>query len=285
VKVFDFKKHKDIEYCSWGDLHIGNAAVCTDAIKKFIQHIQKKDNRYFSLVGDLIEGKTVDNPHFDIDIHVGKNEYTSTLIHKQCDNVIELFEPIADRCLFVSPGNHERNRSVKNVFKPEAYIAKGLGCECGTYANIAQFENLNIYEWHGGGFSNPMAGDYKQIETNRQIFPKRKMRFLAGDCEVMIMHHIHRVVLHEPAVYPIIIFKDGERKMVYRRGGRVQHKDGSYEIEENDRWYCVSGSALRAYVEGVSTYAEEKGYPPTELGYIKVIIKDGSVEDVEKVRL
>ena len=65
----------------------------------------------------------------------------------------------------------------------------------------------------------------------------------------------------------------------------MDYGGGIRGVPENDRFYCASGSALRGYVDGISTYSEERGFPPAEAGFIKVKITGGVLESVEKVYL
>jgi len=295
MEILNCKTQKNIEYASWGDLHIGNGAVSMDAISTFIKWVKAKRNRRFSLVGDLIEGKTVNNPHFDIDAHTGqfrgKYEYDTAraaMIQNQCDEVVRLFKPVANKCLFISPGNHERNPAIKNVLNVTKYIGEKLGVKTGGYLNILNFQKCKILETHGTGYSNPKAGDHRQIQTNREIFVKRMLRHLAADCSVSIMHHVHRVIIHKPTISPGLYTRaDGEREMIYKQPSKIwidKEKD-IYKIEENDAYYCASGCALRAYVKGMITYAEEKNYPPAEMGAIVVTIKNGDLDGVEPLYL
>jgi hypothetical protein len=283
MRLIDCKKFSNIEYFSWGDIHGGARSTCLNTIKSFVEIIKEKKNRFFSLVGDLVEGKTPDNPHFDLDIHTGKGQYVDALIQKQCDMVVEWFKPIADRCIFISPGGHELKPNIRNVFKPITYIAHGLGLEegqVGHFLNVLDFPKFKIMDWHGDGTSNPRAGRRRQIRQAKERYLFNRMWQMRGDCLVKIQHHGHQIVISKPEWAQELIYENG--KQVYKNLG-IRVNDGA--IHEEDVWYCMSGTAMRTYIEDGITYGEQKGYAPTQLGCIKVIIKNGFLENIEKVYL
>ena len=54
-------------------------------------------------------------------------------------------------------------------------------------------------------------------------------------------------------------------------------------IDPENRYYINSGSFFRSQMLNIDTYAERNMYPPTEMGYAKIIVRDYQVVDVEKV--
>jgi len=71
--------------------------------------------------------------------------------------------------------------------------------------------------------------------------------------------------------------------------GFYNEVDGMYGkdsfIHPDLRWYVNTGSFYKLYADGknVSGYAERAGYDPNELGYVVVRVKDGIINDVERV--
>ena len=57
----------------------------------------------------------------------------------------------------------------------------------------------------------------------------------------------------------------------------------SPELKAEIRYYINSGSFFRSQMLNIDTYAERNMYPPTEMGYAKIIVRDYQVVDVEKV--
>ena len=66
----------------------------------------------------------------------------------------------------------------------------------------------------------------------------------------------------------------------------VQHTDQSAGfIPPDARWYATTGSFRKMYSpsgSGATDYAEMAGYSPSEIGFVKVIVEDKQIIDVQK---
>jgi hypothetical protein len=267
------------------DVHNGNSAKSTPTIKKFKTEVKKDKHAYISGGGDLNDTILVDDPRFSLDIHLG----LAARLDVQRDTFIEEFGDISAEWLWIIDGNHERR--LKNKFRINKDIAKALGAE---YANCslvkAIFPQYRVADWHGYGVINSLAGDPLQRKINNMISLKRKLRNLpAHDCEVIYSHHFHKVLLHPPQMNLNLITDRAKKELVqtYSEPSRIwiDKKKDLYRIPEEDKWYACCGSFLRGYQEGVSTYVEERGYAPTELGYIKTTVKNDKLYKIEEVIL
>ena len=118
---------------------------------------------------------------------------------------------------------------------------------------------------------------------------KRVLSKLGGvdDCEVAVMHHIHNIYIVPPTSTETLrtINVKGRLKAVYpKEPVRKYITKDSYYYDDDDRWYASSGAFMSSYVEGFSTYAERRGYRPSDMGYVKTIVRKGKVEKVEEVK-
>ena len=261
----------------WGDTHIGNGATSYDAINEFVNEVKKYKNVFWASGGDQIEAISVTDKRFDIDTH-GKSGRVLKL-KEQVNAFVNLFSPIADKGLWILDGNHEYKYI--NLWNLTEDMADKLNMIYGTYTIRANMGNYKILDWHGWGSVNSRAGDKKQRETNEAIKKKRKMRDMAPDCLINVMHHIHKARIHRPDPEFVIIENRGHLQQEYVTSSPIQYKNISYYPEEM-RWYASSGSALRTFALGHSAYSERFGYPPTELAYIEVIVKKGFPADIKK---
>ena len=254
-----------------GDLHIGNNAVDIELLNRYIKYVIDHPEVYVSLGGDQIEAIVPTDKRFDLDCVDG----TYNKADVQAKKVVELFEPIKDRVLWILDGNHEDK--IKNTLNVSAYIADKLGIKYGTTTIKADFGIFKVLDWHGRGSCNSVVDDEVQAYNNEAKSVKRKLRRICHDCEFNFMHHIHKIRRWEPKSY-LRVVDDGRN---IRDGyinlnviPRIPLDNGLYYINDKDRYYASSGSVLRTYVLGHSTYSEKAGYETTDLGFVYLEVKN-----------
>ena len=142
--------------------------------------------------------------------------------------------------------------------------------------------------WHGWGRINSRAGDQKQREVNELIALKRNLRELpAQDCDVITCGHYHKLRLHDPT-RKLLLTSDPETSMLsqhYSHPTRKHLDDGSYVIDDEDKWFMCCGSFLRGYQEGIPSYVEDIGMGATELGFGHIEVKNDAPHAVECVKV
>lgn len=267
------------------DIHEGNIAIAKEMIQSLKRLVKSTKNGHIVFSGDQLEAIDVRDKRFSLEVHGG----TAARIDAQRDAFIEEFETLTGRVLWILDGNHEQKW--RNICTPNKDIAKALGAQYGNGTMIkAIFPHFRMIDWHGFGSIMSKAGDPLQRKTNDKVILKRKLRHLpGGDCEVIGCAHFHRIIIVPPN-RALELLTDKERGRLVQtytepRKIWIDKKKELYRIPEEDKWYCCTGSVLRAYVEGVSTYAEEFGLQATELGCVKIVVKNGKLEGVEEVYL
>jgi len=229
-------------------------------------------------MGDALECIHVGDKRYDPNVHRGK----MAVLNAQIDTWMELHEPILDRCIFLLDGNHEEH--IIKTFNPAEEIALRSS---GDIAYGGRTITVNLGGWklfatHGSRSVNSRAGDASQRENNDCISIKRLLRDLRSDCKVMAMGHIHKLRIQEPIEkINLLTGEDGELWESY--GCDYETSDGV--MHEDARWFCSTGSFVRGYINGATTYVEKAMYPPTELGFIKISTRGYQVDIVEKVIL
>ena len=272
----------NFEWLPWGDLHRGNRDSKDKAIARFVDYIRGGKNRYFSLGGDQLECITPNDKRFDSDSHSGQ----FSRLTAQANDVIDTFQPIASKCLWILDGNHEH--TVMNIgnFNKDI-ICRSLDIPYGTYTVKATLTpKLKVFDWHGAGVCNSRAGNRKQRRNNRENRVRTNMVELAHDVELMCQHHIHQTIINRPERVQRMI--DDGKKLHYITNDvrRIPlPKRGAWYINEDDRFYCSSGSALGEFGIGYSGYAERLGLPPTDISTLKVTVKNELLFNVEEYKL
>ena len=278
----------------WGDWHVYNNAVAYSSINDFKRVVLSRKNYFAVLGGDLTETIVPFDKRFSFDAHTDKKDGQGVLpdarIQKQRDFVVELCKPLADadRLLWLLQGNHEA-RVMNSYGDITADIVKDLGLpkDCnGGYVCKADMGSFKIYDWHGNGMPpRGFAGDARQNKTNKEIWLKRRLRKKCADCEVMLMHHIHQVVIHPPVEELIMVDNGQKLKSFYTKTAKIDLDNGMFYIPEELRWYASSGTALRSQGDGWESYAEVYGLDPTDIAYIEIEVRNDKVKSIVKKTL
>lgn len=261
-----------------GDTHIGSVLHYRKGLEKVIDYIAADPSRYWLHMGDMIEAIRTDDPRFDA------GTVSEPIPMRQAADVISVFSRIADRGIVMLDGNHELK--LHRYGSLGQYMADSLGIQYGTYSSVVSFMHdgsllFRGFFWHGpaSGSINSHAKDYEQRMANMRAAMKMRMKYKMGDCAVMMMGHIHKILIVEPT--PQLYLRDAGRdgiKQDYLKG--TQH--GKW-IDPDLRWYAATGSFYRLYPgagKNVSSYAEIAGYDPVELGCVVVTLQDGLIEGV-----
>ena len=115
-----------------------------------------------------------------------------------------------------------------------------------------------------------------------QMRLKRLLEGKAGDCLLQVRAHSHIVLVTPPLPTLYISAEKGKLKQHYTKAG--MGKTDLYVPPEH-RWFGCAGSFLKTQVVDAETYSELGEYDPTELGYLKAIIEDQTVVDLQEVKL
>ena len=227
------------------DVHIGDKTADLKAFKEVLDRIKNEPNTYTILNGDLCN-VALKNSKSDV--------YSDDLTPmEQVIRVLNFLEPIKDKILVLSTGNHE-DRITKDTNIDILYlVAKQLHIEQ-VYSNTWWYLYLTfghsskgrpmlytITGYHGYGGGSTTGGKANKVKKMSQVV-------LA---DIYIMSHVH-----EPINTKGIIFTPD-----------YQHKT----IIKKEMYYCISNS----FVEYEGSYAEKMGLIPGNTG-ISEIQLDGT---------
>ncbi len=288
MQLFQIEVPETYELILFGDNQEGNIAQSKDKLKECVNYIMDKPNRYCIHMGDAIEAFWIEDKRYE------KETCISPPL-EQMRNFRKVIEPLTNegRMLVYLMGNHELAFQKKggNITQ---FICEEIQKETrrpfpyyGTYSAKVDLQDKNgpqfkLFVTHGRKTINSVSPD---PGTRRSIMEKalqRHLEFIFGDCLVMAKGHAHKLLVRVPEPTLYLSTSKGKIHQNYTKAGSGARD--SYIPPEN-RWYACTGSFLRAYSLGVSTYSEIAEYPPAELGYIKVIVQDREVIDVQKVKV
>lgn len=263
------------------DTHVGSSLTHYKGIEQVISYIKEKKNRYCIVLGDLCESISTDDlKRFCMDTV----DLERPIPLQQYHYWIELFRPIADRILYINEGNHDFKHNRYANFVRDV-VCKELGTLYGTYSTkLSVLDHkgavrFKIYTTHGYGSLNTTADDPIRRKANLRLSVKRKLRGKCADAVLMALGHTHQLLVSRPES-TTYLYDDGYEI----QEARTHAPQSAQYIPDHLRWYANTGSFLKSYGLGVSSYAERAGYDPAALGYCVVEI-DGDIKDVRKVVL
>ena len=130
---------------------------------------------------------------------------------------------------------------------------------------------------------NMQAGSEEQRIANQKTKLKRQLRFKMGDTLLNSMGHTHRL-LTLPPIKKLYMLDDGKELIQSYQQAPDQYVP-KMMIHEDLRWYANTGSFLKTYGMGFSSYSERFGYDPTQLGYCVVRVRDGQIKGIDEVTI
>ena len=188
VKVALGKEIRFLEIHTFSDWHIGDKACDIDAIKKQIEYIKTHDNAYVICNGDLMNNATKTSVSDCYAEELTPMEQLQTL----CD----LLEPIKDRILMLTQGNHEARTYRTDGIDLTALLAQQLDIydkyvrEGGvlflrfgeTLSNHHHRPQLyTIYSTHGSGGGRKEGAKAIRLADMASII----------DCDIYLHSHTH----------------------------------------------------------------------------------------------
>jgi hypothetical protein len=265
----------DCEIIFCGDTHGGSKLTHYDGIKQLIDYVASKENICWLHGGDWCESIIVDDKRFS------QEGIKEAVPLKQAHEMVQLFKPIASKCVVGLMGNHERKLlKFGNIVKD--VICKDLNIPYGTLTSRVYFTH-DHKKLFGALFTHHMptlrsqAKDCIQAKANIEAALKKTLQDRIGDCVVQVGSHTHQLLAVQPDEKLYVV--DGTKgvKQKYTSG---YMGNGGY-IPPDQRYYGSSGSFRKHYVDGIDDYAE--AYNPVELGYLKLTLQAGKIVEWKKV--
>ena len=113
------KSLKSIEIHTFADLHIGDKSCDYELIKERLKYVKETPNAYCILNGDIINNATKTSV---------SDCYAEELTPmEQIKRFVELFEPIKNKILVITSGNHENRTYIKEGIDITEICARQLG--------------------------------------------------------------------------------------------------------------------------------------------------------------
>lgn len=252
------------------DLHLGNRACALKQFKRDVKRIRDDPHAFWISTGDNAEfipfsDKRFDPMIVDPSITVSDLGDLGAILR---DRLIELFDPIRNKCFGLGMGNHEKRYMLSKhrskmheemcqtlqvpdlayssffdlVFlrDPSEQSAHYIGTE--RYGRGLTAARFRVFTHHGAGWAVTRGGKLNRLIRFMQDF----------DADIFLVGHMHD--------------QKGQRMP------KLGASDMCNEIKSHDLIGVVSGSYLKTYDQDTTTYGEIRGYSPTTLGAAVVTI-------------
>lgn|GEM_PF-1538929 len=259
AKHIDYSPDKPIKIVAFSDLHIGHAEHSLKYLRKFLQPHLEDPNTYFLGLGDHIDciipsdlkrfDMTTIHPDMRQDLRAG------ALLDLQVEEFCRVFEPIRDRIIGLTMGNHEANILRRYGTDCHARICDRLRVENLGYSFLmvlvlrmanprGRVRTVRLFGHHGwGGASRTQGGQVTKFARAMEQW----------DADVYLFGHSH----------------DLWSKTIPRVGvnnrGKVVHRD---IIVANTGTFKKTLNQLP-----IPSWEETKGFPPRMLGGVVLEIQ------------
>lgn len=243
----------------FSDMHIGSKKCDYKLIQERVKRVQENENVYAIILGDVINNSTKDS--------VG-DVYEETLTPMQQVNVASrTFEPIKDKILGITSGNHERRSYRKEGVDILYFMANEFGlaekydyCACLLFIRFGRMVHRSsnycskrkvcytLYMTHGDGQGGrTVGGKANGLHRRGQII----------DSDIIVTGHTHMP----------LTFKDKSFVVDTRNSSAYEHEQ-----------IFVNASATLDYEE----YAELYGMKPSSKASPKILL-NGKRKDIRVV--
>ena len=261
-------RNGDFQLDVYGDTHLGSKSVDEKLLRKHVKETAET-GRYWCHVGDVIDGIVPPDRRFDkrnlADWAWAEYQHEN-LIQAEWDEFYNIFNPIADKCLFVldGDGKHNETKDVSDCMGQTlskmnvrgGYPACHVECVF-TRKESPHAKHLIEGVFHHGWFSGRRkGGKANNLELALLTYPTATF-FICG--------HGHDKM---PVRSDALVLERHQQKQWVRRA-------------------AMTGAYLQTYASDTVGYGERHGYSPASLGRMTVVLRpfigyEGSTFDAEK---
>lgn len=249
----EFEKYGEPIYLiPFGDIHRSAPLCHIEKWKEFLDWAKHKKRCYFLGMGDY-DDLISSSERFGLQgakLHESTLQTIEDTYRKFTDRLIKELSFMEGRLVGLLEGNHYavfQNGTTTTQRMCEALKCRYLGCNAFIRLTLRQnskhavTNSLDIWAHHGLGAARLVGGSLNRVQQMLEI----------SDCDVALMGHDHKKSVG-------II---NRLKLVGGNGMRLSHRKVVM---------ARTGSFLRGYVPGATSYVADRGLNPTDLGVIKI---------------
>lgn len=194
--VHKFPDRPDITIVPLADIHIGSQECMEEKLMEFLDTVQKTPDVYLAILGDLVDNVTRSS--------IGSVFAQRYRPSEQKKLITKLLEPVRDRILVATQGNHEA-RSMKDADDCPLYdILCKLDCEHLYRENIAFVKIQMGDNRKSEGRRNPTYvlacthGSGGGMFTGGAVNRNERFAYVLDGVDALITGHTHKPVVSSP---------------------------------------------------------------------------------------
>lgn len=239
-----------------GDTHVGNVGFDEQKLRALVQWIKEKENVLWLGMGDYCECIMMGDKRFDIkSIAPEFRTKLDNLVVSQINKLVEILDPIKDKCIGLHEGNHDRKIRLQHSYNVVYEIWRGFGNK-----NIKLLQDAAItrlcYKMPtplGGGYTFDIFSTHGNVGGRKGGGKINRLEDCIGffDADIYLIAHSH--------------IKATESKCVLK-------VDKNMNLQHKKKVLAVTGCFLNGYVQGGSSYVEQFMLPPTQTGVVKIML-------------
>lgn len=267
--IYHPSRSDEIKIWNLSDLHVGSAGCAEGLIRRDVEKIRADPNAFWIGGGDYADFIGYRDKRFDPSSMADwvKVADLGDIGSASMTRVRDILSPIKHKCLGLLAGNHETKWQLAHEHAGlHAWLCMELetqnlgycalfdvafirtACEQpvimpATEAKKEHSHAFRIFAHHGAGHATTPGGKLNKLISFMDSF----------EADIYFLGHVHDQV--------------GRRMVVLGADRKCE------TITQKERLGVISGSYLRTYSEGVTSYGEMKGYKPVNLGAAYVGIK------------
>ena len=282
----------------YSDIHVGSKAFHEVAFKEMLRDLKRKKNAYAICLGDLIEGQTTAHHHYDHTTIADGGEFDFDTPGGQFDAFEALVEPVASKHLGMLLGNHDWRHEMTDKFVQKMCARLDI-TYLGPRAH-AMLDGVNLFLSHKGKrYTNSQGSPAQQMaamqESCRRFFSRTGGKDFWQSAHGMFHGDTHQLLLAPPQTphAQLMTTKHGRhaQRSVDPSMFITKTPEGFIYVPPEARWCGATGTFRRGGdIIDVSKskghdrdvwfdYAEKEPYKPSDVGYIRLRIKDGRIVD------
>lgn len=230
--------HEELNIIPIGDLHIGSPHFDRKTLDTQLDWIDKhRDNTRIILMGDIAETATKDS----VGAGIVEQQENAQLQMMKAKGILWDFRDLIDG---IVTGNHEQRIYKNSGFDLSLYLAQLLGIDDRylRYQGIIKYSwnkrAYNVHVFHGAGGGATPGGAMNRLQKQADIV----------FADVYIAGHTHKRQVHTKTLY-------------------VPNMQNN-KLAKIKQVFVSTGSAL----EYDTSYAEEKGLAPSEMGFVRIVL-------------
>ena len=232
-------KDGKVEITPISDIHYGNNNCKLHKVQRLIDYLTPREHNYWYILGDI----------FDCILSSDKRasaEDKAESIFRSRRKIMQMFDPIKDRCLGWGDGNHEAKLEKENVGSPCRDIAEEWGVPYLGYSGFLRIKPTEsiakrrcpiLYYHHGASAGRKTGGSINRVEELAQYW----------GADFYNVAHAHKLW----TTSEVFVDWTGVYKKVF----------------------AMTGTYLETCTIGQTGYGEIAQYPPQDLGCITNVWK------------